>query len=82
MARCDLERHSYRSRPGKYVMLGVLMASSGQLMTGAQLERQLYGLTRKVNSNRVEVHIHNLPRELGERFIRNLRGRGYGIGGS
>ncbi|HYK25100.1 MAG TPA: winged helix-turn-helix domain-containing protein [Steroidobacteraceae bacterium] len=67
--------------PREYVVLGVLMASAGQFVTRAQLERQLYGVAPEVGSNRVEVHIHNLRRKLGEHFIRNVRGRGYCVGG-
>lgn len=68
--------------PREYVVLGVLMASAGQLVTRAQLEGQLYGLAGDVGSNRIEVHIHNLRRKLGDRFIRNVRGRGYRVGGT
>jgi DNA-binding response OmpR family regulator len=66
--------------PREYLVLGLLMASPGRLITRAQLERQLYGVTREVGSNRVEVHIHNLRRKLGEHFIRNVRRRGYRVG--
>ncbi len=67
--------------PREYIVLSVLMASAGELVTRPQLEQQLYGVASKVGSNRIEVHIHNLRRKLGESFIRNVRGRGYRVGG-
>jgi DNA-binding response OmpR family regulator len=66
----------------EYALLAVLMAVPGRLVTRAQLEQTLYGWKEDVGSNKVEVHIHNLRRKLGEKFIRNVRGRGYRIGGA
>jgi DNA-binding response OmpR family regulator len=66
----------------EYALLAVLMAVPGRLVTRAQLEQTLYGWKEDVGSNKVEVHIHNLRRKLGEKFIRNVRGRGYRVGGT
>ena len=38
-------------------------------------------LRRRVGSNAVEVHLHNLRRKLGSDAIRNVRGVGYRIAG-
>jgi DNA-binding response OmpR family regulator len=49
----------------------------GAALSRAQLEERLYGWGEEVESNAVEVHIHNLRRKLGPELIRNVRGVGY-----
>jgi two-component system, OmpR family, response regulator QseB len=61
----------------EYILLAVLMAEPGKLVTRVELEQQLYG--GRGGSNSIEVHIHNLRRKLGTRFIRTARGRGYWV---
>jgi len=46
-------------------------------MTRSQLEEQLYGWGEQIDSNAVEVHIHNLRRKLFPEVIRTMRGIGY-----
>jgi DNA-binding response OmpR family regulator len=47
------------------------------VLSRAGLEERLYGWGEEVESNAVEVHIHNLRRKLGRDFIRTVRGVGY-----
>ena len=47
----------------------------------AQLEERLYGWGEEVESNAVEVHVHNLRKKLGADAIRTIRGVGYVIAG-
>ena len=42
-----------------------------------QLEQQLYSWGQEVDSNAIEVHIHNLRRKLGNTLIHTVRGVGY-----
>ena len=49
------------------------------LVTRAEIEEELYGFEDEIASNAIEVHIHNLRRKLGPRFITNLKGRGYRV---
>jgi len=56
-------------------------APPGAPLSRARLEERLYGWEEEVDSNAVEVHIHNLRRKLGAGVIRNLRGVGYVIPG-
>ncbi|MDO8283367.1 MAG: winged helix-turn-helix domain-containing protein, partial [Rhodoferax sp.] len=42
-----------------------------------QLEQQLYSWGQEVDSNAIEVHIHNLRRKLGGGLIQTVRGVGY-----
>jgi two-component system response regulator QseB len=58
-------------------LLVALLERPGAILSRAQLEQRLYGWGEEVESNAVEVHIHNLRKKLGAEFIRNVRGLGY-----
>ena len=49
----------------------------GTALSKAQLEERLYGWGEEVESNTVEVHVHNLRKKLGAEAIRTIRGVGY-----
>ncbi len=61
----------------EYALLAALLERPGIALSRAQLEERLYGWGQEVESNAVEVHIHNLRRKLGADLIRNVRGVGY-----
>jgi two-component system response regulator QseB len=61
----------------EFAVLGALLERPGAILSRAQLEQRLYGWGEEVESNAVEVHIHNLRKKLGTDFIRNVRGLGY-----
>jgi two-component system response regulator QseB len=61
----------------EYALLAALLERPGAALSRAQLEERLYGWGEEVESNAVEVHIHNLRRKLGPELIRNVRGVGY-----
>ncbi|MCX7176938.1 MAG: response regulator transcription factor [Proteobacteria bacterium] len=63
----------------EFAVLRVLMESVGRVLTRSQLESALYGWSRNVDSNAVEVHIHNLRSKLGAETIKTVRGVGYTI---
>jgi len=63
----------------EYSVVELLMRRGGALVTRAEIEEELYGFEDDIASNAVEVHIHNLRRKLGARFITNNKGRGYRI---
>ena len=44
------------------------------------MEDKLYGWEQEVESNAIEVHIHNLRKKIGKNFIITKRGLGYQIG--
>ena len=56
------------------------MENPGSIFSRAQLEEKLYGWNEEVESNSVEVHIHQLRKKLGKSIIKNTRGVGYSIG--
>ena len=56
-----------------------LLEHRGMALSRARLEESLYGWGEEIESNAVEVHIHNLRRKLGADLIRTIRGVGYMI---
>ncbi|HET7262492.1 MAG TPA: response regulator [Casimicrobiaceae bacterium] len=54
-----------------------LVEHRGTALSRARLEESLYGWNEEIESNAVEVHIHNLRRKLGNDLIRTIRGVGY-----
>lgn len=63
----------------EFDVLRVLMEGAGRVLTRAQLEQSLYGWNRSVESNAVEVHIHNLRSKIGASILKTVRGVGYTI---
>jgi two-component system response regulator QseB len=61
----------------EFALLEALLERPGQVLSRAQLEERLYGWGEEVESNAVEVHIHNLRKKLGADYIQNVRGVGY-----
>jgi two-component system response regulator QseB len=61
----------------EFALLEALIERPGQVLSRAQLEERLYGWGEEVESNAVEVHIHNLRKKLGADYIQNVRGVGY-----
>ncbi len=60
-------------------LLAALLERPGTALSKAQLEERLYGWGEEVESNAVEVHVHNLRKKLGADAIRTIRGVGYVI---
>ena len=63
----------------EFEVLRVLMEGAGRVLTRVQLEQSLYGWNRSVDSNAVEVHIHNLRSKIGASILKTVRGVGYTI---
>lgn len=67
----------------EFGILRALMEGAGRVLTRAQLEQFLYGLNGQIESNAVEVHIHNLRQKIGVSTLKTVRGVGYTlIGGA
>lgn len=59
---------------------GVLLALvevRPRVLSRSQIEAKLYSWDQALDSNAVEVHVHNLRKKLGEGVIRTMRGVGY-----
>ena len=65
----------------EFSLLMALLATPGRVLSKMQLEERLYGWAEEIESNTVEVYVHNLRKKLGTDFIKNVRGVGYMIGG-
>jgi len=61
----------------EFMLLQKLLAAPGTVLTRAQLEESLYGWDGSVESNALDVHVHNLRRKLYPEVIRTVRGVGY-----
>ena len=63
----------------EFALLAALLERPGAALSKAQLEERIYRWGDEVESNAVEVHIHNLRKKLGSDAIRTLRGVGYAL---
>jgi DNA-binding response OmpR family regulator len=64
----------------EFALLQELMRDPAIVVTRAQLEERLYGWNEEIESNAIQVHVHNLRRKLGGDAIHNVRGVGYRMG--
>lgn len=63
--------------PREFDLLHALMLNPDKVLSREQLEQYLYSWGQEVESNAIEVHIHNLRRKLGTALIQTVRGVGY-----
>lgn len=61
----------------EFAILRALADRPGQILSRQQLEDKLYSWGDEVNSNTIDVHIHNVRKKLGQRYIKTVRGVGY-----
>ena len=61
----------------EFDLLQAFMLSADRVLSREQLEQQLYSWGQEVESNAIEVHVHNLRRKLGPALIHTVRGVGY-----
>lgn len=63
----------------EFALLHKLLENAGRVLSREHLTQSLYGWGEDVDSNALEVHIHNLRKKFGQRFIHTIRGIGYMI---
>lgn len=63
----------------EFVLLSILLENSGKVMTREKIIQSIYGWGDDIDSNALEVHIHNLRKKVGEDVILTVRGVGYWI---
>ncbi len=61
----------------EFAVLSMLMERPGVIRARSELEERLYGWQEEVESNTVEVYVHNLRAKLGRGLIETVRGVGY-----
>ncbi|MDI4665144.1 response regulator transcription factor [Xanthobacter autotrophicus] len=65
----------------EFAVLAALMERPGMIRSKGEIEERLYGWQEEVESNTVEVHIHNLRTKVGREAIETVRGLGYRVRG-
>lgn len=63
----------------EFALLQKLLENAGRVLSREHLTQSLYGWGEDVDSNALEVHIHNLRKKFGQSFIHTIRGIGYMI---
>ena len=63
----------------EFALLQKLLENAGRVLSREHLTQSLYGWGEDVDSNALEVHIHNLRKKFGQEFIHTIRGIGYMI---
>ncbi|EAT10995.1 response regulator transcription factor [Bermanella marisrubri] len=63
----------------EFNLLEALATHQDKVMTRSQLEHSLYSWDDEIESNALEVHIHNLRKKLPVAIIKTVRGVGYMI---
>lgn len=61
----------------EYALLAALLERPGVPQSRERLEESLYGWGEEIESNAIEVYVHNLRRKLAPGLIANVRGVGY-----
>ena len=61
----------------EYNLLEALLSNQGKVMSRANLEQTLYSWDEEIESNALEVHIHNLRKKISSKLIKTVRGVGY-----
>jgi DNA-binding response OmpR family regulator len=61
----------------EFDVLHALLLNAGRVLSREQIEQHIYSWGKEVESNAIEVHIHNLRRKLPHTRIHTVRGVGY-----
>ncbi len=65
--------------PKEFSLLHELAIHRNRILSKDQLSELIYGWSEEVDSNAIEVHIHNLRKKLGIDIIATVRGVGYKV---
>ena len=73
----SLDGHPVVLSRREFAVLAFLMERPGVIRSKSEIEDRLYGWGEEVESNAVEVHVHNLRTKVGRDRIETVRGLGY-----
>jgi DNA-binding response OmpR family regulator len=73
----ELKGRALSLSPKEYALIEALIGNADMVVPRARLQATAYGWQEDVESNALEVHIHNLRRKLGRERILTVRGVGY-----
>ena len=77
--RVTWEDRAVELQPYEFKLLRKLAESPSQIFSREQLEEALYGWGEGVESNAINVYVHNLRKKIAPHIIRTVRGIGFGI---
>lgn len=77
--RVTLDQQTVPISRREFALLQKLLENTGRVISREQLNQTLYGWGENIDSNALEVHIHNLRKRFGTDLIRTIRGVGYMI---
>lgn len=63
--------------PKEFSLLRAMMLRAGRVIPRYTLQESAYAWGQEIESNALEVHVHNLRKKLGKERIRTVRGVGY-----
>jgi len=61
----------------EFNLVEVMLSNPGKVFSRSHLEQSLYNWDEDIESNALEVHIHNLRKKLGSSYIKTVRVVGY-----
>lgn len=61
----------------EFVLVQQFLSNPGKVLTRESLAQNMYGWDEDVDSNALEVHIHNIRKKFGSDFVTTVRGVGY-----
>ncbi len=64
----------------EFKILHALIRAPGTVVSHERLAEVVYGWDGEVDSNAIQVHLHNVRRKIGAEAIRTIRGVGYVLG--
>lgn len=75
--RCQYRSEDVTLTNREYLLLREFMHHPDKIRSRQLLEELCYGWDGDIDSNAIEVHIHNLRKKFGSQFIKTIRGVGY-----
>ncbi len=63
----------------EFALLACLLENVGRVVSKTKLVEKLYGWDEEVDSNTLEVHIHNIRKKINNKYIKTIRGVGYTV---
>ena len=61
----------------EFSLMEMLLNNVGKVVSRTQIVESLYTWDEEIDSNALEVHVHQLRKKFGSKFIRTVRGVGY-----
>lgn len=61
----------------EFYILKTLLENKNKIISRADLEQNLYNWDQEIESNAIEVHIHNIRKKTSNDLIKTVRGLGY-----